>query len=93
MSIEQTSQLCYFVIGDRLADVRFLVQKKTSGAVAQLGERMTGSHEAEGSIPFSSTKYYQALAAFQAAFSYLAWSEKWVKTSNFNHLLQAKCRQ
>jgi hypothetical protein len=25
------------------------------GAVAQLGERMTGSHEAEGSIPFSST--------------------------------------
>jgi hypothetical protein len=25
------------------------------GAVAQLGERMTGSHEVEGSIPFSST--------------------------------------
>jgi hypothetical protein len=25
------------------------------GAVAQLGERMTGSHEANGSIPFSST--------------------------------------
>ena len=25
------------------------------GAVAQLGERMTGSHEVDGSIPFSST--------------------------------------
>ena len=25
------------------------------GAVAQLGERMTGSHEVEGSIPFGST--------------------------------------
>jgi hypothetical protein len=29
--------------------------KNERGAVAQLGERMTGSHEAEGSIPFSST--------------------------------------
>ena len=27
------------------------------GAVAQLGERMTGSHEVDGSIPFSSTKH------------------------------------
>jgi hypothetical protein len=26
------------------------------GAVAQLGERMTGSHEVRGSIPLSSTK-------------------------------------
>ena len=25
------------------------------GAVAQLGERVTGSHEVKGSIPFSST--------------------------------------
>ena len=28
------------------------------GAVAQLGERMTGSHEVEGSIPFSSTIFF-----------------------------------
>jgi hypothetical protein len=27
------------------------------GAVAQLGERMTGSHEVRGSIPLSSTKH------------------------------------
>ena len=35
--------------------------KKNVGAVAQLGERMTGSHEAEGSTPFSSTITNQAL--------------------------------
>gem|GEM_PF-2025816 len=29
---------------------------KIRGAVAQLGERMTGSHEVVGSIPISSTK-------------------------------------
>jgi hypothetical protein len=29
------------------------------GAVAQLGERMTGSHEVRGSIPLSSTKRLQ----------------------------------
>src|SRR5262245_24229049 len=29
--------------------------RRRDGAVAQLGERMTGSHEVEGSIPFSST--------------------------------------
>ena len=29
--------------------------KRKKGAVAQLGERMTGSHEVDGSIPFSST--------------------------------------
>ena len=28
----------------------------TFGAVAQMGERMTGSHEVRGSIPLSSTK-------------------------------------
>ena len=28
-----------------------------SGAVAQLGERMTGSHEVRGSIPLGSTKF------------------------------------
>ena len=35
--------------------------KKCSGAVAQLGERMTGSHEVEGSTPFSSTSYFKQL--------------------------------
>ena len=33
-----------------------------TGAVAQLGERMTGSHEVDGSIPFSSTKKIKGLA-------------------------------
>jgi hypothetical protein len=31
------------------------ILRRFSGAVAQLGERMTGSHEARGSIPLSST--------------------------------------
>jgi hypothetical protein len=31
----------------------------TYGAVAQLGERMTGSHEVRGSIPLSSTKGFK----------------------------------
>ena len=31
-----------------------------NGAVAQLGERLTGSQEVDGSIPFSSTKLVQA---------------------------------
>ena len=35
--------------------------KNERGAVAQLGERMTGSHEAEGSIPFSSTNFFNYL--------------------------------
>jgi hypothetical protein len=30
----------------------------TKGAVAQLGERMTGSHEVRGSIPLGSTNYF-----------------------------------
>jgi hypothetical protein len=34
---------------------------KIHGAVAQLGERMTGSHEVDGSIPFSSTKDFKGL--------------------------------
>ncbi len=29
-----------------------------SGAVAQLGERVNGIHEVEGSIPFSSTRFH-----------------------------------
>ena len=35
--------------------------KEIIGAVAQLGERMTGSHEVRGSIPLSSTKYRKDL--------------------------------
>jgi hypothetical protein len=31
------------------------------GAVAQLGERMTGSHEVRGSIPLGSTNHYNDL--------------------------------
>ena len=38
--------------GGRAPPVRF----RRRGAVAQLGERMTGSHEVRGSIPLSSTK-------------------------------------
>jgi hypothetical protein len=32
------------------------------GAVAQLGERLNGIQEADGSIPFSSTRIYRGLA-------------------------------
>ena len=31
------------------------------GAVAQLGERMTGSHEVRGSIPLGSTNHFNGL--------------------------------
>ena len=31
------------------------------GAVAQLGERMTGSHEVRGSIPLGSTNHFNYL--------------------------------
>ena len=31
------------------------------GAVAQLGERMTGSHEVRGSIPLGSTNHFNDL--------------------------------
>ena len=34
------------------------------GAVAQLGERMTGSHEVRGSIPLSSTNKFNDLEGF-----------------------------
>jgi hypothetical protein len=33
----------------------------TNGAVAQLGERMTGSHEVRGSIPLGSTNHFNDL--------------------------------
>ena len=35
--------------------LRIFVVKFPHGAVAQLGERVNGIHEVEGSIPFSST--------------------------------------
>ena len=46
----ETIQICYFI---------------GSGAVAQLGERMTGSHEVEGSIPFSSTNFFNNLPSME----------------------------
>jgi hypothetical protein len=38
------------------------------GAVAQLGERMTGSHEVVGSIPISSTKKIKGLSNIACPF-------------------------
>ena len=38
------------------------------GAVAQLGERLTGSQEVDGSIPFSSTKIIKELANWLTPF-------------------------
>ena len=37
------------------------------GAVAQLGERYTGSVEVDGSIPFGSTKFYKGLGSISWA--------------------------
>ena len=39
----------------------FVNRNFVQGAVAQLGERMTGSHEVVGSIPSSSTNNYKGL--------------------------------
>ena len=39
---------------------------KLSGAVAQLGERMTGSHEVRGSIPLGSTNICKHLGPLGA---------------------------
>ena len=36
-----------------------LVEPLLNGAVAQMGERMTGSHEVRGSIPLSSTRSFK----------------------------------
>jgi hypothetical protein len=36
-------------------------QPSLGGAVAQLGERLTGSQEVDGSIPFSSTIFIRLL--------------------------------
>ncbi len=38
------------------------------GAVAQMGERMTGSHEVRGSIPLSSTKEIKGLQKYEPFF-------------------------
>ncbi len=38
------------------------------GALAQLGERMTGSHEVSGSIPLCSTIFYSRNKAFMFYF-------------------------
>jgi hypothetical protein len=43
----------------------FTLSFLTQGAVAQLGERMNGIHEARGSIPLSSTKKIQRVAGFR----------------------------
>ena len=43
----------------------FTLSFLTLGAVAQLGERMNGIHEARGSIPLSSTKIIKGLADLQ----------------------------
>ena len=47
-----------------------MVRAYFKGAVAQLGERMTGSHEARGSNPLSSTNLYTTNrhAAMRAGF-------------------------
>ena len=46
---------CSHVVG------RFSLPKHFTGAVAQLGERMTGSHEVRGSIPLGSTIFFSHL--------------------------------
>ncbi len=44
-----------------MAPVLLVSSNERLGAVAQMGERMTGSHEVRGSIPLSSTKENQWL--------------------------------
>ena len=41
------------------------ILKVSCGAIAQLGERVTGSHEVRGSIPRSSTKFYPMFIGFR----------------------------
>ena len=40
----------------------------SNGAVAQLGERVTGSHKVRGSIPLSSTNDFKGLGALTNPF-------------------------
>ena len=46
------------------AEVHVVIINSLDGAVAQLGERMTGSHEVRGSIPLSSTIVFNNLRPF-----------------------------
>lgn len=50
--------------GKRLKCSNSKANAHNSGVVAQLGERMTGSHEVRGSIPLSSTRIYQSPSKF-----------------------------
>ncbi len=43
-----------------------LINFVTYGAVAQLGERLHGMHEVEGSNPSSSTKEYEKIQSYHA---------------------------
>ena len=47
-----------------MAPVLLALSDKRTGAVAQMGERMTGSHEVRGSIPRSSTLKIKELAVY-----------------------------
>ena len=57
----------------------YIVTDIIIGAVAQLGERVNGIHEAEGSIPFSSTK--------SAACEHLPFKDTMLDHSSPFHLL------
>jgi hypothetical protein len=52
----------------RISDLlKLVVDFSENGALAQMGERMTGSHEVNGSIPLCSTNLP---SRFRAAFSF-----------------------
>ena len=57
-----------------MAPVLLLLSYESIGAVAQMGERMTGSHEVRGSIPLGSTNPIKHLQ--QQAFA--AFSSNWI---------------
>ena len=44
------------------------IRLKNIGAVAQLGERVNGIHEVEGSIPFSSTTFVNSYCRFTSSY-------------------------
>ena len=44
-----------------MAPVLLVLSNESIGAVAQMGERMTGSHEVRGSIPLSSIRKIKGL--------------------------------
>ena len=57
--------------GNLVIDSRCFLNETKHGAIAQLGERLTGSQEVVGSIPSSSTKSKGALQCFcNAPFSF-----------------------